>query len=501
MKNVAKEKIILQAVRITDLLGRGLLKKLAVIHQQLQGPVYLTGGTVRDLLMGRKPVDIDFTVGKDARVWASKLVQLTGGTYVTLGREEDAARVVWLGRDIDFTSFREGAETIERELTKRDITINSMAASLQDVLNHDDVPLPDEVKIIDPVGGIADIEHGCIRVTSAYSFRSDPLRMLRVFRFAATLGFSVESKTLGLLTCQKEWISRSASERVANELDLIMGSNRPHAVFQDLAATELLFEIIPELQQGVGMEQPSSHHLDVFDHCLATLRNMELVQENSAHFFPENSEVMEKYIKAGRHPVQLKWAALFHDLGKPATIAIDEDKGGRITFYSHDQAGLELVGNIAGRLHWRGKDTKAVGALVGYHMWPFHLINVQRKGELSLKACLRIIRTVGPALPGLFLLSMADALAGQGINRPEEIEKEVAGLFDRLEQVRKENVEPVRSQPPLLTGKDLIDKLQLEPGPIFKEILSLVEEEHMENSISSREEALDLVRKYLGKNS
>ena len=497
---MAKEITTVSAVQIRDLLGQGLIKKLAEICSQLKGPVYLAGGTVRDLLMDRKPADIDLTVHCDAREWALKLALVTGGTFVSLGQQEDAARVVWLGRDIDFTSFREGAETIESELTMRDITINSMAVSLQRMLEGDGVPATDEVVVIDPVGGVADIKCSCLRVTSASSFQSDPLRMLRVFRFAATLGFAVESKTLDMVVRQKGTISRSASERVAYELDLIMGSKRAHKVFQDLAETGLLFEIIPELLPGVGMEQPSSHHLDVFNHCLTTLQKMELIQKDPGRFFPEHSEEMQKYIQAGRS-LQLKWAAFFHDLGKPATMAINEDKGGRITFYNHDQAGCKLVGTVARRLHWRGEDIKVVGDLVGYHMWPFHLNNVQRTEKLSLKACLRIIRTVDSVLPGLFLLSMADALAGQGENRPEGIENEVASLFNRLEKVRKENVEPVRSMPPLLTGKDLIDDLQLEPGPIFKDILGMVEEEHMENNISSRNEALGFIKDYLKKNS
>lgn len=483
--------------QVTVLLGEDLINKLTRIRSHRKQSIYLTGGTVRDLLMGREPMDIDLTVRKDAGGWAAEFARMTGGTLVPLGHDEDAARVVWQGRDIDFSSYREGAATIDEELTKRDITINSLAVSLQDVLREDLFQEPAEVEVVDPVGGLDDIEEKCIRVTSDYSFRSDPLRMLRVFRFAATLGFTVERKTRDMVVRQKEWIARSALERVAYELDLIMGSARAYPLFKDLAATGLLFEIIPELKPGVGMEQPSSHHLDVFDHSLATLQNMELVQEKPGRFFPANRDEMEQYIHSGYHRVQLKWAAFFHDLGKPPTIAIDEDRGGRITFYNHDQAGVELVSGIARRLRWSREDEKAVAHLVGLHMRPFFLSNVQRKGELSLKACLRLLRTVGPALPGLFLVSMADAIAGQGINRPAEIEQEVAALFHHLEQVRKEYMEPVRSRPPLLTGNDLIVELKLEPGPIFREILDLIEEEHMENNISSREEALNLARNHI----
>ncbi|MDW7773197.1 MAG: HD domain-containing protein [Desulfobulbaceae bacterium] len=498
MKNSGKINRKARLSQVAALLGEDLVGMLSLIRSRRNGSIYLTGGTVRDLLLDRVPMDIDLTVREDARGWAADFSEMTGGTLVPLGRDEDAARVVWQKRDIDFSSFREGAATIDAELTKRDITINSLAVSLREVLDTR-FPGPEETEVIDPAGGLDDLEQGLIRVTSEYAFRSDPLRLLRVFRFAAALGFTVESRTRNLVERQREWISRPAPERVAYELGLIMKTDLAYAAFREMSATGLLFEVIPELKPAVGMEQPASHHLDVFDHSLATLRHMELIQENPGCFFPAGHERMEEYIRAGRHRVQLKWAALFHDLGKPPTIAIEEDRGGRITFYNHDRAGAELVGEIAGRLRWSREDEKAVANLVGLHMRPFFLCNVRRKEELTVKACLRLLRAAESDLPGLFLLGMADAAAGQGEDRPEEMEREMAELFAHLEQIRKKHMEPVRSGPPLLTGKDLLDELQLEPGPIFRKILEAVEEAHMENAISSREEALALAGRVLKK--
>ena len=120
MRSEGKNIRELRVDKIADLLGRELIVKLAEIGSKMHGPLYLAGGTVRDLLIGRVPVDIDLTVPHNAKKWAAELARLTGGAYVPLGRDEDAARVVWLGRDIDFSSFREGAEDIEEELTLRD---------------------------------------------------------------------------------------------------------------------------------------------------------------------------------------------------------------------------------------------------------------------------------------------------------------------------------------------------------------------------------------------
>ena len=176
---------------------------------------------------------------------------------------------------------------------------------------------------------------------------------------------------------------------------------------------------------------------------------------------------MRAWLYGGNHRQQLKWAALFHDVGKPATFGVNEDKGGRITFYNHDLQGANLFSVIAGRLRWSRGDTQIVAALIATHMRPFFLANNRREGTLTLKACLRLVRKAGESLPGLFMLAMADALAGKGEGSPGEIEQEVSGLFERLQQVQDEHVAPVRAASPLLTGRDLIEELQLNPAPCF----------------------------------
>lgn len=497
MKSRETDNFYISFDKVSALLGEGLISRLAKISSHRSMSVYLTGGTVRDLVMGRIPKDIDLTVREDAKGWAAEFAEMTGGTLVRLGRNEDAARVVWKGRDIDFSSYREGAVTIEEELTKRDITINSMAFSLREILENDLQADAARGTVFDPSGGLDDIENKSIRAVSKYSFRSDPLRMLRVFRFAAILDFTVEDKTRDMIIRQKEWIAKPAKERVASELDLVMGSERACATFQELVATGLLFEIVPELKPGVGMDQPSSHHLDVFEHSMAALQNMEMILANPGRYFPGKRQRMNDYINSGRHYILLKWAALLHDVGKPPTLAIDEDRGGRITFYNHDHVGARLVSDIARRFCWSRDDEKFVADLVSRHMRPFFLSNVRRDGNLSLKACLKLLKVVQAELPGLFLLSMADSLAGKGVSSPDEMEREIADLFDHLEEIRENRMEPVRSMPPLLTGKDLIEELELAPGPLFRKILEYIEEEHMAGTISSRGEGLALARKFI----
>jgi poly(A) polymerase len=479
---------------IAALFPHDLAEKLAVVLRELGGEVYLVGGSVRDLVLGGTPGDLDLTVTRHAEQWAKRLRELTGGTLVELGREEGAARVVLRqGLDVDFSSFRAGAQSITEDLEKRDITVNALAVPVHDLLtgryqDQDQNRLP----VIDPVGGLADLKRQRVRVVGKKSFSDDPLRMLRVFRFAAVLDFTVEPETLKQVLQQRETLGRVAKERVAYELDLIMASPRAHQTFIEMRECGLLWEILPELRAGQGMDQPASHHLDVFEHCLEALRQMEQVLAGLDHYFPASFPVMEAYLQARHRRVQMKWAALLHDVGKPFTYGINENKGGRITFYNHDLRGADILTEIARRLRWAKEDTALIARLIAGHMRPFFLANNQRQGKLTLKACLRLVRKIGEHLPGLFLVAMSDALAGKGEAGPDDIEQEVAGLFDRLLQVEEKHVTPVRTAPPLITGRDLIEELRLTPGPLFREILELVEEAHMEHRISTRAQALAL---------
>jgi poly(A) polymerase len=465
---------------------------MTTVHQEFDGEVYLVGGAVRDLLLGRQPGDLDFTVPRHAEQWAEKLRVITGGTYVELGREEDAARVVLRqGLDVDFSSFRDGADSITEDLEKRDITVNALAVPVHDLLAGR-CQEQDELPIIDPTNGLVDLEQQRIRVISGKSFADDPLRMLRIFRFAAVLDFTVMPGTLEQIRLQRESIERVAKERVAYELDLIMGSPRAHQSLNAMRDCGLLWEILPELRAGQGMDQPASHHLDVFEHCLEALYQMEQVLADLAHYFPATFPVMAEYLATNKRQVQMKWAALFHDVGKPFTYGINEKKGGRITFYNHDLRGADILREIADRLRWPKGDTSLIARLIAGHMRPFFLANNQRQGKLTFKACLRLVRKIEDHLPGLFLLAMSDALAGKGEASPEDIEQEVAGLFAHLLEVEETHVTPVRTAPPLITGKDLIEKLGLTPGPLFRKILDQVEEAHMAHQVSTCEEALEL---------
>lgn len=479
---------------IGTLLPAWLQRSLRALVAQLGGELYLAGGVVRDLLLGTMPHDIDLTVSHQAQAWATRLAESSGGALVPLGRQEDAARVVAHGVTVDFSAFRQGATTIAEDLGRRDLTINALAINVVPLLADQESLPAREPTIIDPTGGLEDLQRGVIRLAGPASLVDDPLRMVRVFRFVATLGFAVEAATLAQIRKQHHLIARPAVERISHELDLLMASGRATPAIRAMADCGLLGELLPELMAGQGMAQPASHHLDVLDHSLETLAAMERLLAAPEPWFTESAALLRDAVAQPSMHRRLCWAALLHDVGKPATFARRAEKDDRITFYQHDQVGLRLLERIAQRFRWSNEDREQVGVLIALHMRPFFLANAARTGQLTLRACIRLLRTVGDALPGLLLLAMADSLAGKGEACVASMEEELAALLTRLLQVHREHVAPVASAPPLITGTDLINRLDLTPGPRFKIILHAVEEAQMEGRVGTRDEALALAR-------
>ncbi|WP_051309079.1 HDIG domain-containing metalloprotein [Desulfogranum japonicum] len=476
---------------VGSVLPEWLRSELRVLQRRMQAELYLAGGTVRDLVLGRHPHDVDLVVPEKSHDWARGLADAIGGAYVPLG-DEDAARVVFQEQVIDFSSFREGAVTIEQDLRKRDLTINAMAVQITPFLQREAVADDTSLTLLDPCAGMNDLQTQTIRCAEQQILHSDPLRMLRAYRFSAVLGFDIDELTSRWIGEFCREITRSAPERIYYEFRMVLESSNSAAVIGRMADSGMLWRLFPELKKGVGMQQPASHHLDVFEHSLEALRCLEELLSDPCYGFSKSYIEVDNWLAEKNHRVLLKWAALFHDVGKPVTHAIDESRDGKITFYDHDQQGMRVFSEIAERLRMSTADRTHVKHLIGLHMRPFHLGNVAREKELTIRACTRLIRKAQGLLPGLFLLALADTTAGKGDKRPLTLEKELEAVLERILQVQRENVAPVLQAPPLVDGHDLIDVLKLQPGPVFKTILAAIQDAQIEGAIQTKEEALIL---------
>lgn len=450
--------------------------------------VYLVGGTVREMALGGATPDLDLAVPAQTLALARELAHALGGTFVLLDEKERTARVVWQEDVLDLAEFR--APTLEGDLRGRDFTINALALDLNAVLAER--PLT----VIDPLGGLADLARGLIRMVSADNLAADPLRLLRAYRFAATHGFRLTAETRAAIQRLAGKFRQVAGERVRQELFLFLAAPRTAALLRDMAEVGLLFQIFPELADLAEVPQNGFHHLDVLQHSLETLAQLEEVLASPSSFFGALAEEITRYASEPTKRVLLKLGALFHDVGKPKVQA-RRTRPDRYTFYHHERVGAEIFETLAARLRLSTAETRTVVHFIRWHMRPFLLLPAFRLGTLTVRALGRMVRAARPELAGCFALAMADSLAAQGSQKPEDAERMLASLADAAYRFLKERLEPQERRPRLLTGHDLQKVLGLKPGPQFRRLLNAVEEAQWEGRVTTREEALALVRQLL----
>jgi poly(A) polymerase len=471
-----------------QLSSRRALEVLAELAGARDVQVYLVGGTVRELALGRTSPDLDLAVSSQTLALARDLAAALGGTFVLLDDKERTARVVRGEEVLDLAEFR--APTLEADLQARDFTINALALELESVLAHRPPVL------IDPLGGLDDLARGIIRVIAAKNLEEDPLRLLRAYRFAATHGFRLTPETTAAIACYVTEFTRVAGERVHQELFLLLAAPQAAPIIREMDRSGLLIRIFPELADLKGVEQNGFHHLDVFEHSLATLGYMEEVLAAPGKYFGALAEEISREAARPGRAALLKLAALFHDVGKPQARE-RRTSPDRYTFYYHEKVGIEIFQGVAERLRFSVNETRTVIRLVQLHMRPFLLMPAFRERELTFRALGRLVRASRPCLAGLFALAMADSLAGQGAQKPADSEAVLADLAEEAYRFLKERLEPQEQHPKLITGHDLVRILGLKPGPDFKRLLTAVEEAQWEGVVRTREEALDLVRRLL----
>ncbi len=466
--------------------------------------LFAAGGPVRDWLSGHAVTDIDLVMAGCAIDAARDFARQSGGTFVLLDQQEDVARVVINGLSFDFSSLRKGAKDILQDLAHRDFTINAMAVPLQEVVSlarfsdnnagitvNRDVLLP---LLEDPFGGLKDLDSGIIRAVRLENLRDDPLRMLRAFRFMAVLGFSVHQDVIGFIRAEAGLLRSCSQERISYELERIMASSLAGDTLKTLHESNLMEVIIPEIRELHGVEQPGFHHLDVLGHCLETVSCMDRLVSNPAIRFDDH-ETFQKWLSTntGRIP-WLKWAALLHDFGKPSQKGVRND--GRVTFYEHDKKGSEMAGEIGSALRWSRSGICLVKSLVRMHMRPFHLLNDLRRGGPSKRALRRLLEDIGADYPALFLLAMADSMAGCGPLKPEGLDHELSVLFDRVHEFYMKRLAPSTESRPLLNGREVMELFGIGPGPMVGKAIRAVEALRIEGILQGKDDAINWLREH-----
>ncbi len=458
--------------------------------------MWVAGGPVRDMALGRSFVDLDIVLPKRGIETAKAFANEYGGTFLVLHDEEGVARVVIHGAVLDFSQFRGSSEKIEQDLMLRDFTINAMALEVHEFAslleqNAAGSQVLEHHALIDPACGSKDLVNRTIRAISRANLEDDPLRLVRAYRFMAELHFEIENSTLKWIKELAPSILKPAPERIDHELGLIMESDSTAKAFEAMLDSCLLFELFPEIRRMSGVDQPGFHHLDVLGHSIETLKCLEKLIEDPCQKFIK-CDNLKKWLEEKKDKISaLKWAAFFHDVGKPVCKG---QKGERVTFYEHDSAGADIVKEISKRLRWPKKRLEFTALLIRLHMRPFHLLNDLRRSGPTKRAMRRLLKEIGDDYPALFLLAMADSMAGRGPLKPPELDDELARLWEKVDYFHQHTLKPVRSRPRLLTGNDLQQIFRLPPGPIIGKLLDALEEAQVEGRIVSKQQAIEFVR-------
>jgi poly(A) polymerase len=480
-----------------DLLA--ILVKVSTTLNQRSCPAYVVGGFVRDWLLGKKTDDIDIAVKGDALSLAREVATAFDGKYVLLDETTKTARVIITDEQrwhLDFTSF---SNDIQEDLARRDFTIDAMAVELQGLVSG-------SPQLIDPFLGKSDLKKRSIRAVSQNVFTEDAARLLRAVRLAAELGFKIAPGTESLIRKDCQLAKLVPGERLRDELVRILALNGSAASIRHLDKLGLLTAIIPELQELKGARQPKEHYWDVFNHSVETMATAEFLLRESHWKYgkddlltvtPWSEEIdghFDEEVSSGSNRrLLLKMGALMHDIAKPATRTVDET--GRTRFLGHAKEGAAIAVTVLERLRFSSREIRLVENLIYHHLRPAQMAN---DGLPTSRAVYRYFRdTEGAGIDVLFL-ALADYLATHGpkLDIEEWKQHNLLISFILAEHSRQETkVLPVK----LIDGHDLMDIFGLEPGRLVGELLAEVREAQAAEELSTREEAIKLVRKELEK--
>ena len=433
--------------KITQRLRRKVFRLVGGVADELNRRCCVVGGYVRDIFLERDSKDIDFvTVGSGIEVAEAVAAKLGKDATLAVFRNFGTAQVKYHGQELEFVgarreSYMRGSRkpivedgTLDDDLRRRDFTINAMAI----VVNKEGFGT-----LIDMFDGFADLQRGVIRtpLDPDITFSDDPLRMMRAIRFATQLGFDIYPATFEAITRNRNRIEIISGERIADELMKIMRSAVPSRGFALLESCGLLEIILPELAALRGVETVNGRgHKDNFLHTLQVLDNVAGLTDN----------------------VWLRWAALFHDIGKAVVKRWDDGIGW--TFHAHDFKGEKMLPSIFRRLKLPMDDRlKYVQKLVGLHMRPIALV----EDIVTDSAVRRLLFDAGDDIDDLMLLCECDITS----KNPERVRRLLKNFaLVRRKLVELEERDRIRNFQPPVSGDEIMATFGLKPSAPVGEI-------------------------------
>ncbi len=363
--------------------------------------VYIVGGSIRDLLCGRTPFDYDVVVKGDPASFARRLASKTSGRYVELGKHGQTMRRV-VTKDIHFDIMPVNGISINDDLRLRDFTVNAMAVAVS------------TGNLIDPLSGRRDLADRTVRMVSRDVFRKDPVRLIRAYRLAASFDFSIDAETHRLLARDANLIRQSAGERIREELFKILQCAGSHAYLTRMAHSGLLFNIFPELLTLNNYRRPGASHPNLFEQTLHSLDSLERLLNTRDQFTGVSGARLFQDVDAARATL-LKWAILFHDIGKPLAQTLTE--GGIVHFYGHTFKSAAMARKICQRLKFSKRQTDLIEFIIANHLRPFFLFQAQQKKIPVQKVFTRFFMKCRELTPDVLLHALAAFMGKKEIPR------------------------------------------------------------------------------------
>lgn len=459
-----------------------ILKKIDSVGKDIQTPIYMVGGFVRDFLLGKKiKKDIDFVVVGSGLEFAKKFDEAMSqvGSLIEFPDFDTARYIIKdekIGEEIvlEFAGARSEQydpesrkpkveqTTLDQDLARRDFTVNAMAVPVS-VFAKSANPSEAVVKknLIDPFEGLAALKEKILRtpLDPDKTFIDDPLRMMRAVRFATQLDFALEPKTLESIYINRERLKIISAERIQEELFKLFACPKPSIGLVFMWQTHILDIILPEISQLEGVE-------DVYGH---------QHKDNLVHTFKVVDNVAER-----SDNVLLRLAGLFHDIGKPATKKLLPKIGW--TFHQHEHVGKKMVYGICRRLRFSKHDTDYLAKLVRWHMQPISLMD----DGITDSAVRRLVVNLGEELEDLLILGRSDITSGNPYKKEKRLKN-----YDHLEVKIAEVLEKdkLRAFQSPLRGDEIMQLAGLKPGPTVGKIKSAIEEAILDGIIPNDYEA------------
>jgi tRNA nucleotidyltransferase/poly(A) polymerase len=449
--------------------------RLRSVILQTGARVYLVGGAVRDFLLGRPSYDFDFIVFDDPGAFSRAIATALGARLVVLDDRERIYRVVSRGVEYDFSAPK--GPDLPSDLAMRDFTINALAADASIS------PAP----VAGIAGGLDDLAAGIVRAASDGAFADDPLRLLRAFRLAAVLGFSIDGQTMRQIARQRDLIGGCARERVRDELARLLAAPRACRAIEAMDETGLLTAIIPETGAMKGVDQNRWHSHDVWGHCMATMREMETITADPERFFPGRGQRLADYLAAPlgggwKRGALSKLVALLHDVGKPETRVVGD--GDQASFHGHENVGAEVF-SVIGRRILLGKKASRFGRLlIKNHM---RLLSLAVSQTVTKRAVVRLFRDTGDVLPALLILGLADTRAGKTDDaRESESIRLIDEVFSVLDEIEAAVV-------PFLSGTEIMRLCSIPEGELVGRLKSELSDAQAVGRVTTKAGAREFV--------